>query len=76
MCFYRLEKAFDFLNCDCLWYKLLKSGVRGNIFDVMFSMYSRNVSKVKYQITLSDSFECNIGVRQGESLFPFLFSLV
>lgn len=38
-------------------------------------MYKGIKSKVKIGQHLSDFFMCNIGVRQGENLSPFLFSL-
>lgn len=38
-------------------------------------MYTNVKSKVKYMNNLSDSFECTLGVRQGECLSPFLFSM-
>ncbi len=38
-------------------------------------MYSNIKSRIKNMNALSDSFTCNLGVRQGESLSPFLFSL-
>ena len=33
------SKAFDHINGDCLWYKLPKSGIRGNIFNIIKNMY-------------------------------------
>ena len=39
-------------------------------------MYMNTFSKVKYQGAMSDQFECNIGVRQGESISPFLFNIL
>ena len=38
-------------------------------------MYENVKSRVKYKNRLSENFECYLGVRQGESLSPFLFSL-
>ena len=38
-------------------------------------MYMNTFSKVKYQGAMSDQFKCNIGVRQGESISPFLFDI-
>ena len=38
-------------------------------------MYQNVRSRVKHNNNLSDSFECYIGVRQGECLSPFLFSM-
>jgi len=70
--FIDFTKAFDYVVRDNLWYKLIKLGIRGNILDVMKSMYNSIKSKVKYSNTLSDSFECMLGVRQGECLSPFL----
>ena len=32
-------------------------------------------SRVKHNNVLSESFTCNIGVRQGECLSPFLFAM-
>ena len=38
-------------------------------------MYCNTTSKVKYSGVLSNNFECNLDVRQGASLSPFLFNL-
>jgi len=43
--------------------------------DIIKSMYENVRSRVKYNNTLSDDFNCFLGVRQRESLFPFLFSM-
>ena len=45
------------------------------MLDIIKSMYSVVISQVKHNNTLSDSFTCNIGVRQGECLSPFLFAM-
>ena len=73
--FVDFRKAFDFVNRDILWFKLIKLGVRGKILNVMRGMYSSVKSRVKYQNELSLEFECYLGVRQGECLSPFLFSM-
>ena len=65
--FMDFKKVFDHVNRDCLWYKLLKSGIRGPIFNII-----NTDSNVKYSGAFSNNFECNLGVRQGESLSPFL----
>jgi len=63
--------------CDIIWYTLLKLGVRGEILDIIMSIYEifKTTCRVKYDNVLSDSCVCNLGVRQGESLLPFLFSM-
>jgi hypothetical protein len=38
-------------------------------------MYTSVKSRVKYNNEVSNSFECTLGVRQGECLSPFLFSM-
>ena len=38
-------------------------------------MYERVKSRVKHENTLSGTYLCMLGVRQGESLSPFLFSM-
>ena len=43
--------------------------------DIVESIYINVKSKVKYNNELSDSFSCVLGVLQGESLSPFLFSM-
>ena len=74
-CFVDFTKAFDYVGRDILWYKLIKIGVRGRMLDIIKSMYETVKSKVKSNNTLSEAFSCNIGVRQGECLSPFLFAM-
>ena len=73
--FIDFKKAFDFVIRDVLWYELIQSGVRGKILDVIQSMYRNIKSKVKYDNKLSNDFSSRLGVRQGECLSPFLFSM-
>ena len=69
------SKAFDYVVRENLWYKLLKSGVRGTILNIITSMYESVKTKVLINGEKSDSFDCNLGVRQGECLSPFLFAV-
>lgn len=73
--FIDFKKAFDFVVRDVLWYKLIQSGVRGKILTVIQAMYRNIKSRVKFNNTLSDEFSSYVGVRQGECLSPFLFSM-
>ena len=74
--FVDFRKAFDYVNRDCLWSKLITSGIRGNILNIIRSMYYEGKSKVKYMGNTSEAFESFLGVRHGESLSPFLFCMV
>ena len=73
--FIDFTKAFDFVVRDVLWFKLIRLGVRGRMLNIIKSIYSCVKPRVKHDNTLSDPFTCNIGVRQGECLSPFLFAM-
>ena len=45
------------------------------MLDIIRSMYENVRSHIKYNNLLSEEFICCLGVRQGESLSPFLFSM-
>ena len=53
--FVDFKKAFDFVNRDIIWYKLIKLGVRGKMLNVIRSMYNSVKSKVKYNNDLSSN---------------------
>ena len=73
--FIDFRKAFDFVVRDVLWFKVIESGIRGKILNVIQSMYTSIKSRVKFNNNLSCEFVSHIGVRQGECLSPFLFSM-
>ena len=45
------------------------------MLDIIKSMYANVRSRVKHNNTLSEDCSCFLGIRQGESLSPFLFSM-
>ena len=69
------RKAFDFVDRASLWSKLISTGINGNILRVIHNLYSRAKSCVKLNGKISDYFNCNVGVRQGENLSPLLFAI-
>ena len=69
------KKAFDLVDRSSLWCKLLSHGINGKIFQVIFNMYRNAKSCVKQNNTISNFFDCTIGVRQGENLSPMLFAI-
>ena len=69
------RKAFDLVDRSALWRKLIGSHVNGNILRVIHNMYLNAKSCVRSGNFLSDTFSCNIGVRQGGNLSPLLFAL-
>ena len=73
-CFIDFSKVFDYVVHDNLWYKLLKIGIRGKIFNILHSMYENIKTRVFCDGVKSEPFYCQLGVRQGECLSPFLFA--
>ena len=73
--FIDFTKAFDYVVRENLWFKLIKLGLRGNILEIIKSMYENAKSRVKFCNELGNEFFCSLGVRQGECLSPLLFSL-
>ena len=69
------SKAFDFIDRTYLWQKVLNSNVNGKVFEVIRNMYKNAKSHVSVGNILSDSFPCQVGVRQGENLSPLLFAI-
>ena len=75
LCFVDFKKAYDSVWRDGLFYKLLKSGVRGKTFNVIQSMYSQSECYIKINGDRTDFMSDSIGVKQGEVLSPLLFNL-
>ena len=73
--FLDFRKAFDYVDRNLLWHKLLALGIRGRIFDVIRSMYQAVKSQVQVGADRTEPFECLLGVRQGECLSPILFAM-
>ena len=73
--FIDFRKAFDTVWRIGLWQKLLNTNIKGKIFKVIYNMYADIKSCVRKQSELSDFFPCMTGVRQGENISPFLFTI-
>lgn len=69
------KKAFDSVNRQYLWQKLLANNVDGKMFRIIHNLYASAKSCVKQGHMKSTTFSSNVGVRQGENLSPVLFSL-
>ena len=70
--FIDFEKAFDKVWRLGLWNKML---FNGKMFNMIYNMYRCIKSRIVFNGEISDYFNCNNGLRQGENLSPFLFSL-
>ena len=74
-CFVDFRKAYDLINRNSLWYKMIKEGIDGKIFKVLKSLYSDIKLCVRHMNSISDFFASDIGLLQGEITSPILFSL-
>jgi hypothetical protein len=76
MAFVDLEKAFDRVPREVLWWALRKKGVDEWLVNVIKSMYENVRTTVKLQEGESAEFEVKVGVHQGSVLSPLLFIIV
>ena len=69
------KKAFDSIDRIALWQKLLDRNIDGKVLIIIRNMYQQAKSCVRVNGMLSEFFRSGVRVRQGENLFPLLFSL-
>ena len=74
--FVDLEKAFDRVPRDVVWWALRKVGVAEWLVNVIKSMYVNTTTAVKTKDGLSEEFGVKVGVHQGSVLSPLLFTIV
>ena len=76
MAFVDLEKAFDRVPREVVWWALRKLGVDEWIVSVIKSMYEEATTAVKVNGRVSNAFVVRVGVHQGSVLSPLLFIIV
>ena len=64
------SKAFDLIDRDLLYNKLLNFGISSKFLKIIMNMYSKTSSKVRTASRMSDPFNLECGVMQGECLSP------
>ena len=74
-CFIDFQKAFDSIDQERLWWKLKMLGISSNFLNTVISMYSQAKACVRIRNTVSGTFQCSKGVKQGCPLSPILFCL-
>ena len=74
-CFVDCRKAFDTVNRDCLWFKLMSFGIHGKILQAIQSLYVNVSCAVKVNEHFTDFFPVKQGLKQGCGLSPALFSI-
>ena len=73
--FIDFEKAFEKVWRNRLWNKMMINSINGKMFSVIYNMYKCIKSRIVHNANVSEYFSCKVGLRQGENLSPFLFSL-
>jgi len=73
--FIDFQKAFDSVNRRILFCILRKNGLKGNSYSAIRSIYNSAKESVKSCSNYSDTFDCPVGLRQGCSLSPILFTM-
>ena len=73
ICFVDFSKAFDLVNRNILFYKLMRSGWSGRVIDTLRNLYSKTKFRVKCNGMLSPPILNEIGVNQGGVCSGLLF---
>ncbi|KAK3544385.1 hypothetical protein QTP86_010144 [Hemibagrus guttatus] len=74
--FVDLEKAYDRVPREELWYCMRKSGVAEKYVRVVQDMYERSRTVVRCAVGQTEEFKAEVGLHQGSALSPFLFAIV
>ncbi|KAK3514069.1 hypothetical protein QTP70_002908 [Hemibagrus guttatus] len=74
--FVDLEKVYDRVPREELWYCMRKSGVAEKYVRVVQEMYERSRTVVRCAVGQTEEFNVEVGLHQGSALSPFLFAIV
>ena len=73
MVFIDLEKAYDKIPRNVMWWALDKHKVPTKYVGLIKDMYSNVVTRVRTSDGDTDNFPIRIGLHQGSALSPYLF---
>ena len=76
MVFIDLEKAYDKIPRNVMWWALEKHKVPTKYITLIKDMYDNVVTSVRTSDGHTDDFPIKIGLHQGSALSPYLFDLV
>ncbi|KAG2455536.1 POLR protein, partial [Polypterus senegalus] len=74
--FVDLEKAYDRVKREELWYCVRKLGMAEKFVRVVQDMYKGSVTVVRSAVGATDAFSVEVGLHYGSALSPFLFAMV
>ena len=70
-----MSKAFDMVNHNKLFNKLLQLNFPTRLVRLLIFWYSNQMVNIRWQNTTTSAFKMKNGTRQGSILSPFLFSI-
>ena len=71
-----LEKAYDRVPREELWYGMRKSGVAEKYVRLVQDMYEESETVVRCAVGTTESFKIKVGLHQRSELSPFLFAVI
>ena len=74
--FVDLEKAYDRVPPEELWYCMRKSGIVEKYVRLVQDMYEGSETVVRCAVRITESFKVKVGLYQGSALSPFLFAMI
>ena len=74
VCFVDFTKAFDYVNRNALYQKLIRRGVNGKLLNLLCDMYKQAKCRVKWKGQVGVELDSEYGVLQGGMLSPKLFT--
>ena len=74
--FVKLEKAYDRVLREELWYCMRKSGMAENYGQLVQDMYEESKTVVRCAIGTTESFKVKVGLHQASALSSFFFALI
>ena len=74
--FVYLEKAYDRVPREELWYCMRKSGIVEKYVQLVQNMYEGSETVVRCAVRTTESFKVKVGLHQGSALSPFLFAVI
>ena len=76
--FVDLEKAYDKVPREEVWYCMRKSGLAEKFVRIVqyIIMYNDSITAVRCAVGVTEGFEVKVGLHQGSALSPCLFAMV
>ena len=74
--FVDLEKAYDKVPREEVWYCMRKSGLAEKYVRIEQDMYDDSTTAVRCAVGVTEGFEVKVGLHQGSALSPCLFAMM